>query len=251
MDLIARVLSVRRATPSAQIVRVTLDGSDFSCLAGQTAMIAPAGSGGPVPYSIASAPEETAADGILEFLIKHDAAGRWGAQFEPLRRGARLAIGGPCGSFTFPESPRETRFLFIAGGTGIAPLRSMMRHVLGRGQGSGLKTQAEGLRAQATGHRPQVSVLYSARTPKDFAYGAELRRLARRGEISLVLTATRQHTPRWRGKRGRIVPGELALLVDDAATLCFVCGPASMVADVPLMLQELGIARSRIRVEEW
>ena len=34
-----------------------------------------------------------------------------------------------------------------------------------------------------------------------------------------VLTATRQSTPRWRGKRGRIIPGELALLVDDAATV--------------------------------
>lgn len=247
MDLIARVLSVRRATPSAQIVRVTLDGSGFSYLAGQAAMIAPAGSGGSVPYSIASAPEETAADGILEFLIKHDAAGRWGADFEPLRRGARLTIGGPFGSFTFPERPRETRFLFVAGGTGIAPLRSMMRHALGRQQGSGLKAQGAGLGWQGSRH---VSLLYSARSPRDFAYGAELRRLARRGEISLVLTTTRQHTPRWRGKRGRIVPGELALLIDDAATLCLVCGPASMVADVPLMLQELGIDPSRIRVEE-
>lgn len=251
MDLIARVLSVRRATPSAQIVRVTLDGSAFSYVAGQTAMLAPAGSGQRTPYSIASAPEETAADGILEFLIKHDAAGRWGAELEPLRRGARLAIGGPFGSFTFPESPRETRFLFIAGGTGIAPLRSMMRHVLSRQQAAGKRAQAAGHRAQAAGNRQQVSVLYSARTPRDFAYGAELRRLARRGEIGLVLTATRELTPRWRGKRGRIVPGELALLVDDAATLCFVCGPASMMADVPLMLQELGIDRSRIRVEEW
>jgi ferredoxin-NADP reductase len=96
-----------------------------------------------------------------------------------------------------------------------------------------------------------VSVLYSARTPMDFAYGPELRRLARRGEISLVLTATRQSTPGWKGKHGRIVPGALALLVDDAATLCFVCGPEPMVADVPLMLQELGIDPSRIRVEEW
>lgn len=94
-------------------------------------------------------------------------------------------------------------------------------------------------------------MLYSARTPDDFAYGAELRRLARHGEISLVLTATRESAPRWRGKRGRIVPGELALLVDDAATLCFVCGPASMVADVPLMLENLGIDRARIRVEDW
>ena len=39
---------------------------------------------------------------------------------------------------------------------------------------------------------------------------------------------------------------QLAPLVDTAATLCFVCGPESMVEDVPPMLQELGIDRTRI-----
>ncbi len=97
----------------------------------------------------------------------------------------------------------------------------------------------------------RVSVLYSARTPDDFAYGTELRQLARHGEISLVVTATRHSTPRWKGRRGRIVKGELAWLLDEAATLCFICGPAQMVADVPVMLEELGIGRSRIRVQEW
>jgi NAD(P)H-flavin reductase len=241
VDLIARVDSVRRATPSARIVRVALD-REFAYVAGQAATLAPAGAADPVPYSIASAPEDTAADGHLEFLIKHDPDGRWGSEFAPLRRGARLAITGPLGSFTFPPQSAEHSFLFIGGGTGISPLRSMWRHVLAREPGPGLRPD---------GTRRRISVLYSARTPEDFAYGAELRRLARRGEISLVLTATRQSTPRWKGKRGRIVPGELALLVDDAATLCFVCGPAAMVADVPLMLQDLGIDRARIRIEEW
>jgi ferredoxin-NADP reductase len=241
VDLIARVDSVRRATPSARIVRVAL-GAEFPYLAGQAVMVGPVGSTEQVPYSIASAPEDTAADGHLEVLIKDDGRGRWGSDFEPLRRGARLAIAGPLGSFTFPGHPQAHSFLFIGGGTGISPLRSMLRHVLALDQGAMLRPD---------GKRRRVSVLYSARTPEDFAYGAELRRLARRGEISLVLTATRHSTSRWKGKRGRIVPGELALLVDDAATLCFVCGPASMVADVPLMLQDLGIDRARIRVEEW
>ena len=44
---------------------------------------------------------------------------------------------------------------------------------------------------------------------------------------------------------------QLAPLVDDPATLCFVCGPETMVADVPRMLTELGIDRGRVRVEEW
>lgn len=235
---------MRRATPSAQIVRVALDGAPFEYRAGQAARLAPIGAAERVPYSIASAPEDTARADTLEFLIKHDASGRWGSEFAPLRRGSRLMIEGPAGSFVFPDRPRESRFLFIAGGTGISPLRSMLRHAAYSGF-----TSKDPVRP-GPGPRP-LSLFYSARTPRDFAYAAEWRALARRGEISLVMTATREFTPRWRGGRGRIAAGELALLVDDPATLCFVCGPATMVADVPLLLQELGIDRSRIRVEDW
>jgi ferredoxin-NADP reductase len=75
--------------------------------------------------------------------------------------------------------------------------------------------------------------------------------MARRGEIELSLTATRHMTPRWRGSKGRIVLPQLALLVDDPATLCFVCGPESMIQEVPPILRNLGIEQSRILVEVW
>jgi hypothetical protein len=57
--------------------------------------------------------------------------------------------------------------------------------------------------------------------------------------------------PRWRGEHGRITRGRLEPLVKTPETLCFVCGPSAMVDDVPRMLEELGIERERIRVEEW
>ena len=232
-DFVLRVSSVRKATPSSRIVRLDLDGASLLYQAGQVASLGPVDSSTQIPYSIASAPEETATDASIQFLIKSDSAGRWGGHFDPLRRGSLLAVHGPAGSFVFPEAPRERRFLFIAGGTGIAPLRSMIRHAVLAG---------------LPGH---VSLLYSARTPTDFAYLPELRGMARRGEISLAVTATREMPPRWRGARGRIVAPQLSALVEDPETLCFVCGPASMVADVPLMLRELGIDRTRIRLEDW
>jgi ferredoxin-NADP reductase len=39
--------------------------------------------------------------------------------------------------------------------------------------------------------------------------------------------------------------------VTDPETLCFLCGPKSLLEEVPAMLGELGVARSRIRVESW
>lgn len=232
-DLVLRVSSVRRATPASHIVRLALGGAPFPYAAGQLAEIGPADSGERVPYSLASAPEESGRDGWIEFLLKIDHSGTWGARFPPLRRGMPLGVRGPFGSFVFPQAPRERRFLFIAGGTGIAPLRSMIRH------------------AVLAGIEGRIRLLYSARTPMDFAYLTELRAMARRGEIELTLSATREMPARWRGGRGRVAPTQLAQLVDDPATLCFVCGPAAMVADVPPVLEALGISRQRIRLEDW
>ena len=43
----------------------------------------------------------------------------------------------------------------------------------------------------------------------------------------------------------------LEAAVEDVETLCFVCGPEALVHEVPRMLREIGIAPSRVRVEEW
>lgn len=230
-DLLLRVSSVRRETSSTRVVRVALDGHRFPYKAGQVAAIGTADSR--VPYSIASAPAESARDGALEFLIRVHPDGRWGSGFDVPRRGGRLHVRGPSGRFVLPEDPVETRVLFIAGGTGIAPLRAMIRQAV---------LTAMGLR---------MRLLYSARTPADFSYLKELRRMARAREIELTLTASREWSARWGGGRGRITAGHLTPLVDDPATLCFVCGPAAMVDAVPVVLQGLGIAKSRIRLEEW
>jgi ferredoxin-NADP reductase len=226
----ARVTSVRRATASTRIVRLAPEDA-FTYRAGQAASLAPPLAESLLPFSIASAPEDTERDGYLEFLIKVDEDERWGDAFDPLRRGQTLRLKGPFGRFTFPDHPAERHFLFIAGGTGIAPLRSMIRHA----------------RAVVDG---RFKLLYSARTPLDFAYRRELCGMARRREIAVTLNATRDVAPGWRGRRGRIVEAQLAALIEEPATLCFVCGPAAMVEDVPRTLTKLGIDRSRIRIEE-
>lgn len=195
-------------------------------------MLGMAGQDARMPYSIASAPEETRRHGYLEFLLKMESGG-WGAHLAGLRRGARMAVQGPSGSFVLPRAPEERQFLFVAGGTGIAPLRSMIAQSL------------------LTPAPERLHLLYSARTPLEFAYLRELKRYARDGRLALALTATREVPPRWRGERGRITQERLAPMVETPETLCFVCGPAAMVDDVPRMLRNLGIDSARIRIEEW
>ena len=149
-----------------------------------------------------------------------------------LDRGQLVDVEGPLGTFTFPSAPDERRFVFIAGGTGIAPLRSMLRHAL------------------TLPHR-NIGLFYSARTPDEFAYEGELRALADAGAIELRQTVTRATDADWTGPRGRLNRDALAELVHDPATLCFVCGPPALVDEMPKILTDLGIPRTRIRVEEW
>ena len=240
--LVLPVTSVFEATPSTRIVRLDLGGVAFAFEAGQAAQIGLADHEARVPYSIASAPAETARTGLLDFLIKVEPSGRWGHQFDRIEPGARIGVRGPFGAFMFPKTPAEHRFLFIAGGTGIAPIRAMIRQALLSGQTGVMK------------------LLYSAKTADDFAYLPELREMAVQDGLDLRLHVTRKASEEppadpaageSRARRGRISLAELAPLVEHEETLCFVCGPESMMADVPPMLQALGIDRGRIRVEEW
>jgi ferredoxin-NADP reductase len=225
------ISDVLDATPRARIVRLALRGRRFPYVAGQALMIAAHGYEPRRPYSIACAPEDAARDDALELLVGVDADGNPGPHLT-LEPDALVDVEGPIGQFTFPEHPAEQRFVFIAGGTGIAPLRSMLRHAL------------------EAPHR-EIGLLYSARTPEDFAYERELKSLAHEGRIELRQTVTRDDTaPTWTGMRGRIGRDDLAPMVHDPATLCFVCGPPALIDEMPKLLDELGIPRHRIRVEE-
>ncbi|HET7218742.1 MAG TPA: FAD-dependent oxidoreductase [Vicinamibacterales bacterium] len=236
--LVLPISSVSSATPSTRLVRLALGGREFVFQAGQAALIGLAERDERVPYSIASAPAETARSGMLEFLVKVEPSGRWGHQFDTLERGGLIGIQGPFGSFVFPAAPRERHFLFIAGGTGIAPIRAMIRQALLSGQ---------------TG---KMKLLYTARTGDDFAYLPELREMVQQNGLELRLHATRA-TPAanagdtLRTERGRIGLAQIAPLLDDPATLCFVCGPESMLIEVQPMLVSLGIDPARVRIEEW
>jgi ferredoxin-NADP reductase len=221
------------ATPRARIVRLDLRGlaEPFRYDAGQAVLIAGHGRTPRRPYSIAASPESAARDGWLELLVGIGDDGRPWAHLT-LEAGALVDVEGPYGSFTFPASPAERRFVFVAGGTGIAPLRAMIQQAL------------------AIPHA-DIGVLYSARTPGEFAYGDELRALAETGRIALRQTVTRADDGPWSGARGRIGPADLAPLVHDPATRCFICGPPALVDEIPRILRSLGVPRERIRIEEW
>src|SRR5712692_11493349 len=187
------IREVLLATPRARIALLDLNGHVFGYAAGQAVRIANHGFENRQPYSIAASPEDARRDGCLELLVGVDHRGSPGEHLT-LDAGQLVDVEGPLGTFTFPQNPEEERFVFIAGGTGIAPLRAMLRH------------------AMAIPHR-DIGLFYSARTPNEFAYERELRGLADAGHIELRQTVTRATETDWTGPRGRLKRDALEELV--------------------------------------
>lgn len=225
------VRDVRRATPRTRLLRLDTAAAGFTYSAGQAVMAGLHGSPLRKPYSIASAPVETERHGFIELLVQVDDSGGPDPRLELATPGTALDIEGPFGTFTLPPISQGARILLVGGGTGIAPLRSML------------------VQALDTGMAPIAHVLYSVRTADEFAYRDELEALAREGRIALTLTVTRDGGD-WAGRRGRIDRELLAALAGPDAW-CLVCGPPTLVTDVRAALAALQVPADRVGVERF
>jgi NAD(P)H-flavin reductase len=222
------------ATPRSRLITLDLQGYALDFQPGQAVLVGARGQAERRPYSIACSPERVADTGRLELLIATEPDGAPGATFGQAAPGTLVDVEGPVGAFTLPPAVGTRWVLFVAGGTGIAPLRSMIDHLLRR-------------RAA-----PRLSLLYSARRGDEFAFVEELQGHAEAGRLELHQTVTREDSLAWTGRRGRIGRDHFeAVLHEPAATLCVVCGPDALVNESVATLRALGVPDTQIRTESW
>jgi ferredoxin-NADP reductase len=182
-------------------------------------------------YSIASEPE----DEHLVLTVERLDDGEVSPYLvDDLIPGDPLELRGPIGGYFIWEESIGGPLVLVAGGSGIVPLRSMLRH------------WAAG--AQDT----QVSLLYSSRTLTDVIYGDELSHLDR-DNLSVHLALTREWPTNWAGHRGRIDRQLLADVCPPPAQrpLVYVCGPTSFVENIAQALVEMGNEPGRIKTERF
>ncbi len=219
------------ATPRTRLLRLTLSDGAFVFRAGQAVMAGLAGSPTRAAYSIAS-PPSLAARGTLELLVPAD--GVFGeAGLDPATVvGRTLSLDGPIGGFGVPAAAEGASLLLVGGGTGIAPLRSVALDRLDR-----------------AGAAP-MALLYSARTPDEFAFAEEFAALDRKGRLRVHQTVTRdERVGAWPGRSGRVDDALLAAALPGRDAWCLVCGPAGFVNAVTASLEGLGVPAGRIVVE--
>jgi NAD(P)H-flavin reductase len=228
------VTDVVAVTPRSRLLCLSLRGYHLDFLPGQAVMAAAHGHDERRPYSIACSPERMAETSCVELLVALEPGADGGSRLAQVGLGQLVDIEGPLGHFTLAATPRQARVLFVAGGTGIAPLRAMLDHIL---------------RQPAA---PRISLLYSARRSDEFAFIDELRGYARRQRLELHQTVTRDEGSAWEGGRGRIGRAHFeSVLHEPAETLCFVCGPPLLVTESVATLSALGVPGTLIRTEQW
>jgi NAD(P)H-flavin reductase len=230
----APLSDVVAATPRSRLLTIDLGGQALDFLPGQAMMVGAHGHADRRPYSIACSPERVAEHGRLELLIGTEPSGTLGGTLAPAAPGMLLDLEGPMGMFTFPTQPAQNFLLFVAGGTGIAPLRAMLDHAL---------------RLRPA---PRLSLLSRARRSDEFAFIDELQAHAEAGILELHQTVTRDDSTGWSGKRGRIDRAHFeAVLHEPSDTLTFVCGPTALVNESVSTLKALGVPEALIRTEQW
>jgi ferredoxin-NADP reductase len=181
-------------------------------------------------YSIASAPE----DERLELTIERVDDGEVSTYLtEELRAGDVLELRGPIGGYFVWEEKLGGPLFLVAGGSGIVPLRSILRH------------------RRASGSDVPTRLLYSVRTPGDVYYRDEIDEMT--AGVDLRVTYTREAPPAWDGYRGRIDADRLQEVAwpPEQNPLIYVCGPTQFVEIAGRTLVQLGHDPLRIRLERF
>lgn len=185
-------------------------------------------------YSIASEPERT---GEIDLTVERIADGEVSSYLhEVLIVGDLIEVRGPIGGYFVWEASMGGPILLVAGGSGVVPLMSMIRH------------------RAAVGSSTPMQLLYSSRTPQDVIYSQELRSLQNsQNGPGIIFTFTRQSPVDWTGYSRRV---DVPMLRDVVGPLgntarAFVCGPTLMVEAVANGLLQVGLGPNQIRTERF
>ena len=219
----AGILQMRKLTAQEMFFEIALkDGSSLDHEPGQFIMVSLLGIG-EVPISVCSSP---ARRNSFDLCVR--AVGKVTRSLHKLKTGDEIDIRGPYGK-GFPTSILAGNdILIIAGGLGIAPLRSLITYILDNRRDFG-----------------KVHILFGCKEPKEMLFSDELEGWNKRTDLHYACTVDRAD-PEWAGNVGvitKLIPG---VDIDPVRTFAAVVGPPVMYNFVIKELLSKGIPENQI-----
>ena len=183
-------------------------------------------------YSLSSAPHDRMHCDITVRRIQGGLGS--GYLHDSVQVGDLLDCVGPGGKFTFDHEV-EKGLVLIGGGVGITPLMSMLRDLA------------------AKDWVGDAFLVYAFRDAKDLAFGAELAAIATcHPRLKILLLPTNIEGSEWRGPHGFINASLLSNFIPRLPDKpVYLCGPAPMMTACRALLQQLGVADTQIRTEDF
>ncbi len=218
--------------PTASVAKLTLElEGACSFRAGQYVRIKVPGTGEWRSYSMASLPRDLAK---LEFLVRIIDGGLMSEYLRSrCKPGERIDVEGPMGAFVLRES--RAQHIFVAGGTGLAPILSMLDTIRRR-----------------SGARPKMLLSFGCASEQNFFYRDEVEL---RGwwmpQLRVILSADRVDDPASSLIRGTPVDALGDERVDDPETVAYLCGPPPMIEAARRRLVALGVKPGSIYAERF
>jgi ferredoxin-NADP reductase len=181
-------------------------------------------------FTISSSPTE---EGVVMFTTRIRGSGFK----ETLRQapaGFELSCEAPDGDFVLRAAEADTRHVFIAGGIGITPYRSILRY-------------------QADMHKPLNALLLNFnRSSADIVFGPELEDIARQMPAFSIVNVLTEPEEGWSGPRGKLDEAVLREWTPDPhGALFWVSGPPGMVGACRELLGRIGVDNKNIRTERF
>lgn len=223
-----RISTIKQIAKSLWYLSIELD-SPLDFYAGQFVELQLGGTDAWRSYSIASDPANA---NQLEFIIKFHDGGVFSGQLPHLAVGDEMTVRGPYGRSYLRDGDED--LIFVATGSGIAPIISMMK-VVAR------ETQARG-----------VTLFYGARTFEDVPDVVEeldlLMQANERATVSICLT---QPPDIWSGNEGRVTLSIQSEIPDASQSSAYVCGSPEMCDTVGVLLEAKGIPDGELRYDKF
>ncbi|MGD0705387.1 MAG: FAD-binding oxidoreductase [Trebonia sp.] len=229
-----KVADVIAETPTTTTLRMASTGPDLPpFLAGQyvNLFVDLDGTRTSRPFAISSAPAD---HGHYDLTVREVTRGFVSPYLaRGVRPGDVFSSTGPMGEFFRNPLFHGDRLMFLAGGSGVAPARSMIRDIAARGGAS------------------RLCLVYGSRDPDDIIFRDELDELARANDTIDIAHVISQPDHSWDGRTGFITGDLIAELAGPYLhqTTYYLCGPPAMYDFCVGELQRLGVARRRVRYE--
>ena len=219
------IQKITQETPDVRSFQVIKPGGGklIDQMPGQCAMICAPGIGEAM-FSITSSPTVKEYN---EFSIKE--CGELTTYLHGLHEGDQILVRGPYGN----HLPVEDKFkgkhlLFIAGGIGLAPLRSVINYCLAHREDYGT-----------------INILYGSRSKKDLVKLEEIQNVWEKAPNTNVYLTIDREDPEWNGHVG-FVPTYLKEVGFDTDLTAIICGPPIMIKFCLQGLTELGFSKEQV-----